>query len=100
MPTFHQTPQALTPDEIAVRRIGALADGLSGLTILSCLLAGAALIVCLSVIVLNFILIFLTAPLGIKDIPPPLGVGETLAEAYIWIVLATFVALCVIASAL
>jgi membrane protein DedA with SNARE-associated domain len=46
------------------------------------------LVVCVLVIVSNFVIVFLTAPLGIKDMPPPLGAVAEWAGMFFWPALA------------
>jgi hypothetical protein len=63
---------------------------LFGVVALLCALSVVVLATCLVTIVANFVLVFLTAPMGLKDMDPPLGSAFALASAFFWLaVLAT-----------
>jgi hypothetical protein len=58
-----------------------------GVAALLCALSGVVLAICLVIIVANFVLVFLTAPMGLKDMEPPLGAASMLASSFFWLAL-------------
>ena len=84
MPTIAARPTSLSADDKANLRIRSIADGLFWLTMAGVMLGCLATAACVAVLVVNFVVVFLTAPLGIKEMAPPLGIVDEWAGILFW----------------